>query len=124
MLLFKKKFLELIRAGSKSQTIRLCKFCRFRAGQRSYIPGVGYIRVTEVDPVQLDELTDDDARLDGFGSAAALLAEIRTLYADRLAEGYCAFRLRFRLLSAEETAIELAERQAKSPRRKRKHADD
>jgi hypothetical protein len=123
MLLFKKKFLELIRAGSKSQTIRLWKVCRFRAGQRSYIPGVGYIRITEIDPVQLEELTDDDARLDGFASAAALLAEVHSLYADRLAEGYRAFRLRFRVLSAEETAVELAERPVTPQRRKRTQID-
>jgi len=38
--------------------------------------------------VRLEELTDEDARLDGFPSAAALLEEIRTLYVDRLNAGF------------------------------------
>ena len=55
MLLFKKRFLEAIRAGQKTQTIRLWKHVRMRAGQRSYIPGAGYIRVTAVEEVRLEE---------------------------------------------------------------------
>ena len=113
MLLFKKKFLEALRDGTKTQTVRLWKVCRFRAGQRSYIPGVGYIWITAVDPVRLDELTDDDARLDGFSSASALLAEIQALYADHLAEGHQAYRLRFRRMSPEEAAAAKQERAAK-----------
>ncbi len=72
MLLFKKKFLQAIRAGEKTQTIRLWKHRRMRAGQRSYIPGVGAIRVTLVEEVELDRLTDADARPDGFVSAGSV----------------------------------------------------
>ena len=76
MLLFKKKFLAAIRAGEKTQTIRLWKHRRMRAGQRSYIPGIGPIRLTAVEEVDLDGLTDADARPDGFESAVELRAEI------------------------------------------------
>ena len=72
MLLFKKKFLQAIRAGEKTQTIRLWKHRRMRAGQRSYIPGVGDIRVTLVEEVELDRLSDADARPDGFANADLL----------------------------------------------------
>jgi hypothetical protein len=95
MLLFKKKFLPAIRAGEKTQTIRLWKFRHMKAGQRSYIPGVGPIRITAVDPVAIDALTDADAIPDGFPSAAALQAELRTIYGDKLAEGHQAFRIAF-----------------------------
>lgn len=95
MLLFKKKFLEAIRDGRKTQTVRLWRVCRFRTGQRSYIPGVGYIQITAIDAVRLEDLTDEDAVLDGFPSAAALLQEIHSLYADRLNQGYQAYRIRF-----------------------------
>ena len=37
-----------------------------KSGQRSYIPGIGYIRITAVDQVEIDDLTDEDAQLDGF----------------------------------------------------------
>lgn len=102
MLLFKKKFLPAIRAGEKTQTIRLWSNRKLRAGQRSYIPGAGYISVTQVELVTLDELDDADARPDGFASAAELLAELRALYARELAAGYQAYRVVFQLLPADE----------------------
>lgn len=102
MLLFKKKFLEAIRSGSKTQTIRLWPRRQMRTGQRSYIPGVGYIRITEVALVQLAELTDADALPDGFETADALRREIAELYADKLASGYQAYRVIFHVLPEEE----------------------
>ena len=98
MLLFKKKFLTAIRAGEKTQTIRLWKYRRMRAGQRSYIPGVGAIRVTLVEEVELERLSDADARPDGFASADQLRAEIASLYPQQLAAGYRAYRIVFELL--------------------------
>lgn len=95
MLLFKKKFLPAIRSGQKTQTIRLWKFRHMRAGQRSYIPGIGPIRITAVVPVEIDALTDADAIPDGFPSAASLQQELRTIYGDKLATGYHAFRITF-----------------------------
>jgi hypothetical protein len=97
MLLFKKKFLPAIRAGQKTQTIRLWKHRRMRAGQRSYIPGVGHIRVTGVDEVELAQLTNADALPDGFETADQLRAEIARLYPHQLATGYRAYRVRFQL---------------------------
>lgn len=102
MLLFKKKFLSAIRAGQKTQTIRLWKHCRMRAGQRSYIPGVGHIRLTAVDQVDLAQLTDADALPDGFETADALRAEIARLYPQQIAEGHQAYRIVFRMASPEE----------------------
>jgi len=102
MLLFKKKFIPAIQSGEKTQTIRLWKHRRMRAGQRSYIPGVGYIRVTSVDEVQLEALTDDDARPDGFETADLLRAEIAELYSDKLDDGHKAYRVVFHVLPAGE----------------------
>ncbi len=112
MLLFKKKFMDAIRRGEKTQTIRLWKHCRMKAGQRSYIPGAGYIRVLGVEPVELAELTDEDARPDGFDSAAALRQELAALYAGQLADGHRAYRIRFELFTSEEQAAAVAERKA------------
>jgi len=80
MLLFKKKFLDQIRSGEKTQTIRLWNHRRMKSGQRSYVPGVGYIAIESVEPVELSQLTDADALLDGFPTADLLRREIRTLY--------------------------------------------
>ena len=98
MLLFKKKFLPAIRRGEKTQTIRLWKYRRMKAGQRSYVPGVGYIRVTAVDEVCREQLTDADAQPDGFTTADQLRLEIARLYPQQLAQGYLAYRIRFTLL--------------------------
>ncbi len=83
-----------------------------KAGQRSYIPGAGYIRVISVGPVELASLSDDDARPDGFPTADALRDELTTLYADRLAAGFQAYRICFELLSSEEQAAAVAARKA------------
>lgn len=96
MLLFKKKYLPAIRSGAKTQTVRLWKHRRMRTGQRSYIPGAGYIVVDSVDEVAIGDLTDEDARLDGFPTLAALRDEIDTLYRNEIAQGYRVYRVRFR----------------------------
>jgi hypothetical protein len=101
MLLFKKKFLDAIRCGEKTQTVRLWTRSRMSAGQRSYIPGIGYIRIEAVDPVPLTDLTDEDARLDGFPTADALRAEIDAIYSQYPDRGQQPFRIRFVLTPGE-----------------------
>jgi hypothetical protein len=102
MLLFKKKFLEAIRGGEKTQTIRLWKYCRLRAGQRSYIPGAGYIRITSIEIVELPDLTEDDAKKDGFDTLADLRAEINRLYPEGLTDGAKPYRICFAVLPPNE----------------------
>lgn len=114
MLLFKKKFLPAIRSGEKTQTVRLWPYRRMRVGQQSYIPGAGYIAVDAVDEVTLDALTDADAQLDGFATAADLRAEIASLYADKAAQDYRLFRVRFHVLDeAGQEACRRAKQQRK-----------
>ena len=98
MLLFKKRFLDAIRRGEKTQTIRLWTHRRMKAGQRSYIPGAGPIRVLAVEEVALEQLTDADARPDGFDSADQLREEIARLYPDQKAGAHRAFRVVFELV--------------------------
>jgi hypothetical protein len=114
MLLFKKKFMDAIRSGQKTQTVRLWKFRKMKPGQRSYIPGIGYIQISAVDEVALAELTDDDAQLDGFESAAALRKEIELLYPKQLAADHRAFRIRFHVLPDEvQQEMKAAKKQSK-----------
>lgn len=113
MLLFKKKFLNLIRQGTKTQTIRIWPHRKLRVGQRSYIPGVGYIRIAAVDAVELNDLTNDDATLDGFANIQELRDEIQRLYPDGLTGGQQAYRVRFSLLSPAEQQQAIAEREAR-----------
>ena len=113
MLLFKKKFLEAIRQGEKTQTIRLWQRRMMRTGQRSYIPGAGYIEVTTVEPIELGGLTDADARPDGFSTAELLRQELSELYGQKLDQGWGLFRVVFRVLPEEDQARIRAERKKK-----------
>jgi hypothetical protein len=113
VLLFKKKFLDAIRAGEKTQTIRLWPHRRMRVGQRSYIPGIGYIRIDAVDQMAFDDLTEADARRDGFPNRAALLAEIDALYADESTAGYEPYRVIFSILPPKEAEQARREKEAK-----------
>ena len=115
MLLFKKKFLDAIRNGTKTQTIRMWKRRMLRAGQMSYIPGAGYIRIVAVDAVALDTLTDDDAQPDGFASIGELRREIDRIYPQPWSPGLAAYRIRFERLSESETNDYLARRRADRP---------
>ncbi|MEO1496188.1 MAG: ASCH domain-containing protein [Planctomycetota bacterium] len=101
MLLFKRKFLSAIWSGEKTQTIRLWKHRMMRSGQRSYIPGVGGVRISLVEAVDLDELTDADAQPDGFATADALRAELQDIYGEKLAAGYQAFRIAFERVATD-----------------------
>jgi len=88
-----------------------------RSGQRSCIPGAGYIQVTTVEPVELSGLTVEDAALDGFSSSEALQTELAELYAAEFADGYQAYRIRFEVLPAEQ---QVAARAAKLKNAKRR----
>lgn len=111
MLLFKKKFLDQIRRGEKTQTIRLWDHRRMKPGQRSYIPGVGYIAIVSVEPVELAQLTDADAVLDGFPTAELLRKEIRSLYAADVRKKFTPFRIRFSVYPHREQKRIMKERQ-------------
>ncbi len=104
MLLFKKKFLPAIRSGEKTQTIRLWRWRMMREGQKSFIPGIGRIRIDRVEQVCLEDLTDADAVPDGFETADALRTELHSIYAEKLAEGYQAFRVVFHVLEEADSA--------------------
>lgn len=108
LLLFKKKYLDAIRAGEKTQTVRLWKHRRMKPGQRSYIPGAGYIHVDTVDEVELAELTDDDARRDGFATADLLRREIVQLYREQLTDGYRAYRVTFHTVERGDAVADAA----------------
>ncbi len=81
MLLLKKHLVALVRAGKKRQTIRLWSRPIVFAGQISYTPGLGRLRIVSVEELPgFDALTEADAVADGFTDRAALLAELHRNY--------------------------------------------
>jgi hypothetical protein len=124
MLLFKKKFLEQIRSGEKTQTIRLWKYRRMKPGQRSYVPGVGYISIDCVEPVELSRLTDADAILDGFPTADLLRKEIRSMYPAKARKMLTPYRVRFSVYPPGEQKKMSKERQNQKQQQKQKQNKD
>ena len=73
-----------------------------KPGQRSYIPGIGYIRIGTVEQIELQDLTDEDAKLDGFDSACLLKSELDQLYSKQITEGHQVYRVVFQVLPPDE----------------------
>lgn len=82
-----------------------------REGQRSYIPGVGYILVEAVDDIVVAALTEADARLDGFASLGECLSELNALYTNMPDDEHRLYRVRFRLLDDDEQQLAIKERE-------------
>ncbi len=81
MLLLKKHLVELVRAGKKRQTIRYWTRPIVFAGQISFTPGLGKMKILRVDELAgYESLTINDARDDGFDTLEDLLAELKRNY--------------------------------------------
>lgn len=96
-LFFKKPLQEAIRAGRKRTTIRRWKAAGLSAGDRSYSPGLGWLRIDAVEAIDLDRLGDPDARADGFDTLALLRQTLLALYPDHASDGKHWFRVAFTL---------------------------
>jgi hypothetical protein len=96
-LFFKKPLQLAIREGRKRTTIRRWRAARpgLHAGQRVFSPGLGWLNIDAVEPVDIDRLGDDDARADGFDTSAGLRRVLLDLYPDHSADGKAWFRVRF-----------------------------
>ena len=101
-LFFKKPLQDAIRDGRKRTTIRRWRAGTpgVRAGQRVYSPGLGWLTIDGVEPVDLEALADADARADGFDTLRALKQALAALYPGHAADGKRWFRVRFTLHTA------------------------
>jgi hypothetical protein len=97
MLLMKKRFFEAIRSGEKTTTLRYWRRRMVRPGTLSTVPGLGKVRIDSADPVDFDQLTDADARSDGFADLAELRAALHELYPAERREGRKLYLVRFSL---------------------------
>ncbi len=79
---FKDKFRELLKSGRKTATIRLQ--CPYKKGQEVFVHCggkiIGTARIIDIQEKKLEELTEEDAKADGFESLEDLLEELRKLY--------------------------------------------
>ena len=100
MLLIKKRFFDDIRSGRKTTTLRYWSRCRVRANSVHTVPGLGAVRIDAAGPVEPDELTDEDARADGFAGLRDLAEALDELYPLDQRDGRRLFLVRFTYLPA------------------------
>ena len=75
-MLFERRFRDGVERGEVTLTFRRWKRNQAVPGHR-YRTSVGIIEVEAVDIVDAPAITDDEARRSGYGSAAALVADLR-----------------------------------------------
>ncbi len=83
-LMLKKKYADLLLEGRKKATVRL-GIVRPRYNELLVHAGgkpVAKVRVTSVEVKKVRDLTDEDARRDGFSSRIELVEELRRVYGD------------------------------------------
>lgn len=81
MLLFLKgHYLPLIASGQKTTTIRAWKTCKLERGSSLSFNGKMRVTLTRVEQRRLGDLTDDDARADGFATCADFQHAFRSYY--------------------------------------------
>jgi hypothetical protein len=120
-LFFKKPLQEAIREGRKRTTIRRWARPLVRAGAEAYAPGIGWLAIESVESVELKDLSDADARADGFDSRARLMAALHALYPDQARDGKQWFMIRFAMARGlVRKANGVASRRAASPPRARR----
>jgi len=108
MLLMKKQFYEAIRSGRKTTTLRFWRWAHMRPGSVHSVRGLGLLRVDSVEPIQPQDLTDDDARADGFADLRELTRALEDIYSADYRAKRKLFRVRFTYLSAPPTPARTA----------------
>jgi hypothetical protein len=94
-ILFKKEFHAAILAGRKTTTLRRWRSCKLKPGDRVRVPGVGELTLSAVESVRWEDLTEADAKADGFETLAELNKVIARIYPDMEGDGKAWFRIRF-----------------------------
>lgn len=96
----KKVFFDAIRRGTKRTTLRYWRSCRVKGDTVHTIPGLGKVRIESVQPVELADLTDADARADGLANLKALRKALHALYPPDQRAGRKLYLVRFTFLGA------------------------
>ena len=98
MLFMKKEYFEPIRSGRKTTTLRFWRGPLVRPHSEHAIRGLGRVRIEAVRPLELAELTEQDAREDGFDSLADLKRRLDEYYPPEKRDGRKLYQVRFTFL--------------------------
>lgn len=75
-------------------TLRRWNHARVAVGQRAFCPGLGYLLIESVEPVEWADLDEDDAVADGFKSLREMKKTLLSIYPDDT-DGKRWWRIRF-----------------------------
>jgi len=95
-MLFKRRFIDAIRRGDKTTTLRRWKSSRVRGGARARVPGLGWLSILSCEKIDLKDLTEADAQADGFESLKELLKTLAQIYPNCAKDGRHWFRIVFK----------------------------
>ncbi len=98
VLLMKRQFYDAIRSGEKTTTLRYWKRLMVKPGSVHTIPHLGKVHIDAVDIVEIDDLTEDDARCDGMASLDEIRRGLAELYDDQARQERTLYRVRFTYL--------------------------
>ena len=98
MLLMKKEFFDAIRRGRKTTTLRYWRWLHIRAGSVHTVRGLGKVRIEAAHEIAPADLTDADARADGFADLASLHRTLQEIYPPTKREGRKLYQIRFTYL--------------------------
>ncbi len=96
----KKEFYPAIRAGRKTTTLRFWRRPMVQPGRVVGVRGLGRLRIERVRPVRLEDLTDGDAKADGFDDLNDLRRALDALYPPGNRQGRTLYQVHFAYLSS------------------------
>ena len=115
MLLMKKVFLDAIRSGAKTTTLRYWRWSNIKAGSIQNLRGIGAVRIDEVRQVELEQLMHSDVRDDGFDDFDALRDALEEIYPPEKRADRRLYQIRFTFLGAESPQTQRTSAKLKAP---------
>jgi hypothetical protein len=91
----KRQFYDAIRTGRKTTTLRYWRRAMVRAGSVHTIPHLGKVLIKDVSPIDVNDLTDTDARADGFETPSQLKAALADCYDANTRRERALYRVQF-----------------------------
>jgi hypothetical protein len=116
-LLFKRRFLDSIRRGIKTTTLRRWKSARVYPGARAHVQGLGWLKIISCNQIEQASLTHADARADGFESLKDLLNTLKKIYPKQAGDGRQLYRVAFKCEKTDPSPRPSPKPGAKSPKR-------
>jgi len=103
-LMFKKEYSEGIVKGSKTSTIRLSSSLK-KGDEVEVVAGrvrLGIARIEGIEVKKVHELTDEDARTDGFENKEELVKALKKIYGKRITDKTEVKLIRFRMIKGDK----------------------